>query len=104
MAGERGFLQTAFGETKVFASTNSPLGILRAIQKTAEYHGSKLNESDIAALEEQFAHIDEKLFRRVLNSIEFLPLQLLLIEAMERVPTGSTMQPRDVGTQFGNAA
>jgi hypothetical protein len=104
MAGERGFLQTPFGETRVFASTTSPLGILRAIVATAELHGKQLNENDIATLEAQFAQIDEKLFRRVLNDIPFRPLQLLLIEALERVPTGSTTPPRDVGSQFGLVA
>lgn len=104
MAGERGFARFAAGETRCFASLNSPLAIVQALQDVAEFYGKSVDQRDIVKLEEQLAQVDEKLFRRVLNSIEFVPLQLVLVEALERVPTGSTSAPRDVGSQFGAVA
>ncbi|MEK4035824.1 hypothetical protein WOC76_04315 [Methylocystis sp. IM3] len=104
MANERGFGRFANGETRVYASINSPLGILQAILDVADFHGKSVDQRDVLALEEQLGQIDEKLFRRVLNGVDFHPTQLVLIEAFEQVPARSTMQPRDVGSQFGAVA
>jgi hypothetical protein len=94
------------GETKAFASTSSPKGILAAIVRTLETRGLTRQQIkdkgvDIDTMEAAFAKIDERAFQTLLNLDHFHPQQIVVIEAMERHAQGVPISSRDPGTMFG---
>lgn len=94
------------GETKAFASTSKPKGILASILRTLETRGVTRRQIenagiDLEAMEQAFAKIDELQFQKLLNLDHFHPIQIVAIEAMERFPQGVPIDSRDPGTMFG---
>jgi hypothetical protein len=94
------------GETKAFASTSKPKGILQSILRTLETRGLTRQQIkdkgvDIDTMEEAFAKIDERQFQTLLNLDHFHPQQIVVIEAMERHAQGVPIDSRDPGTMFG---
>jgi hypothetical protein len=94
------------GETKAFASTSSPKGILASILRTLETRGVSRRQIenqgiDIEAMEQAFTKIDERQFQTLLNLDHFHPQQIVVIEAMERHAPGVPIDSRDPGTLYG---
>ncbi len=94
------------GETKAFASTSKPKGILQGILRTLETRGVTRRQIegagvDIEAMEQAFAKIDERQFQMLLNVDHFHPIQIVTIEAMERHAQGVPIDSRDPGTMLG---
>lgn len=94
------------GETKAFASTSSPKGILAAIVRTLEIHGVNRRQIeshgiDLEAMEQAFAQINERQFQTLLNLNHFHPQQIVVIEAQERHAPGVPIDSRDPGTMLG---
>ncbi|HEY8215376.1 MAG TPA: hypothetical protein VIG36_14745 [Methylocystis sp.] len=94
------------GETKAFASTSSPKGILQSILRTLETRGVTRQQIkdkgiDIDTMEAAFAKIDELQFQTLLNLDHFHPQQIVVIEAMERHAPGVPIDSRDPGTLYG---
>jgi hypothetical protein len=94
------------GETKAFASTSKPTGILQSVLRTLETRGITRQQIkdrgiDIDTMEEAFAKIDELQFQKLINLDHFHPMQIVVIEAMERHAQGVPIDSRDPGTMFG---
>ena len=56
---------------------------------------------DLKAMEQAFAKIDERAFQLLLNLDHFHPVQVVIIEAMERHAPGVPIDSRDPGSMFG---
>ncbi|MBG0795900.1 hypothetical protein IYY11_21310 [Methylocystis sp. H62] len=102
----RGYVRFVGGETKCFASTSKPKGILASILRTLETRGVTRRQIedqgiDIEAMEQAFAKIDERQFQMLLNLDHFHPIQIVVIEAMERHAPSVAIDSRDPGTMFG---
>ncbi|WP_018407670.1 hypothetical protein [Methylocystis rosea] len=102
----RGYVRFVGGETKAFASTSKPKGILASILRTLETRGvgrRQIEDAgvDLEAMKQAFAKIDERQFQMLLNLDSFHPVQIVTIEAMERHAQGVPIDSRDPGTMFG---
>ncbi|WP_029651890.1 hypothetical protein ACPS74_03260 [Methylocystis sp. SB2] len=102
----RGYVRFVGGETKAFASTSKPKGILASILRVLETRGVNRRQIedagiDIEVLEQAFAKIDDRAFQLLLNVDHFHPIQIVAIEAMERHAQGIPIDSRDPGTMFG---
>jgi hypothetical protein len=78
---------------------------LQGLLKALEHHGVSREQIeasvDIAKMEAAFDAIDQTAFRKLLNAIQYHPIQLVLVEATDRHPPGSMAPTSDQGTLLG---
>ena len=106
MSNNRGYLRfLAGGETRCYATALTPSGILAGVLKALEHHGVNREQAakyvDLKSMEQAFAAIDERAFRRLLTLSNYHPQQIVVVEAQDKVEFASAAETRDQGTLFG---
>jgi hypothetical protein len=93
------------GETRAYATCNTPSAILQGLLKALELHGVSREQIeasvDLAKMQAAFDAIDQKAFRKILNASPYHGLQIVLVEASEKYPPGSMAATADQGTLLG---